>query len=303
MISSPKKFNIRYKASFIKTNNNIVKVWLVQPLNSITQKIESFLVSPKPQASYKDTQGNKILYFEFKDQKNINIQMDIKVILWKNKINLTKENLSLFSVSTKLSQQYIKSENFLEQTLAIKNLTKEITNKDDNILNNIQSIFDFIVKNFEYCYPVKQRGVKYLNLEQLKGDCGEYSSLFITMCRVLKVPTRNSTGFVIFPKQKKIIEHGWASVYLKSLDWLSFDTQYASLEKNTKKYFAQNSDYRIVFANGFNIPLKPPIPKNFQIDYWNKLSLPLTNNSVQTLQPIVFASEKEVKFEEKIELI
>jgi len=303
MISSPKKFNIRYQAIFNTPNKNIIKVWLAQPLNSTTQKIKSFSISPKPQKYYKDTQGNKILYFEFKNQKNINIQMDIKVALWKNKINLTKEKFLLPSPSLKLFQQYTKNEKFLEQTPAVKNLTKKIINKNDNILNIIQSIFNFVIKNFKYCYPIEQRGVKYLNLKQLKGDCGEYSSLFVTMCRTLKIPARNSTGFVIFPKQKKIVEHGWSNVYLKPFGWLNFDTQYASLEKNTKKYFIQRNDYRIVFINGFNIPLKPSIPKNFQLNYWNKIGLPLTNNSVQTLQPIVFASKKDVKFKDKVELM
>ena len=94
MIFSPKKFKIRYQAIFNTSNKNIIKVWLSQPLNSTTQKIESFSITPKPQNYYKDTQGNKILYFEFKNQKNINIQMDIEVILWKNKINLTKNNFA-----------------------------------------------------------------------------------------------------------------------------------------------------------------------------------------------------------------
>ncbi|MBU4332236.1 transglutaminase-like domain-containing protein [Patescibacteria group bacterium] len=242
------------------------------------------------------------MYFEFKDQKNINIQMDIKATLWKNKINLTKEKFSLPLSSLKLFQQYTKNEKFLEQTPAVKDLTKNIIIKDGYILDTIQSVFNFIIKKFKYFYPVKQRGVKYLNLKRLKGDCGEYSSLFVAICRILKIPTRNNTGFVIFPKQKRIVKHGWASVYLKPFGWLDFDTQYASLEKNTKKYFGQRSDYRIVFTNGFNIPLKPVIPKSFQINHWNKLGLPLTNDSVQTLQPIVFASKKDVKFEDKIEL-
>ena len=302
MIFFPKKFNIRYQSNFNSPNKNIIKIWLAQPLNSTTQKIESFLISPKPQEYYKDAQGNKILYFEFKDQKDISIKMDIKATLWKNKINLTGEKLSLLPVSTKLFQQYTKNEKFLEKTMAVKDLTKKIINKDDYILNKIQSIFNFVIKNFKYCYPVKRRGVKHLDLKRPKGDCGEYSSLFVAMCRILKIPARNSTGFVIFPKQKKIVEHGWASIYLKPFGWLVFDPQYASLEKNVKKYLAQRSDYRIAFTNGFNIPLKPSIPKSFQINYWNKLGLPLTNDSVQILQPIVFASKKDINFKDRIKL-
>jgi len=303
MIYSPKKFNINYQANFNTSDNNIIRVWLAQPLNSTTQKIDSFLISPRPQKHYRDIHGNKILYFEFKGKKNINIQMNIKTTLWKNKINLKKEKILVPGIYTKLFNQYTKSEKFLEQTPIIKTLTKQTINNNNRILNQIESIFDYIIKNFQYCYPIKQRGVKYLNLNKLRGDCGEYSSLFVTMCRILKIPARNNTGFVIFPKQKRIVEHGWASIYSKLYGWLDFDTQYASLEKNAKKYFAQRNDYRIIFTNGFNIPLKPTIPKGYKINYWNKLGLPLNNNSVQTLQPIVFTSEKKIRFNDIIKLV
>jgi len=303
MIYSPKKFKIRYQATLNSSDDNIIKIWLAQPLNSITQKIESFFISPKPHKYYKDTQGNKILYFEFKGQKKVNIQIDIKATLWKNKNDLTKEKFSFPPVSSRLFQQYTKSEKTLEQTPIVKTITHKIIKNDDYVLNNIQYIFNFIVKNFKYCFPVRQRGVRHININKLKGDCGESSSLFVVMCRILKIPARNNTGFVIFSKQKKIAEHGWASIYVKHYGWLDFDTQYASIEKYAKKYFAQRSDYRMVFTNGFNIPLKPAIPKNFRINYWHKLGLPLTNNVVQTLQPIVFASKKDIIFKDNIELI
>ncbi len=303
-----KKFNIEYKAILDSFNtNNDVRIWVVQPSTSIYQKIENFSVSHKPKKSYRDRQENKISYFEFKSQKNITIQVNIQATLWKNKINLKKEDVSLPRISTKLFKQYTKSEKFLEQTPEIKKLTHQITKKDKFVLDKIQSIFNFIVENFKYCHPVKQRGVKYLNLNNLRGDCGEYSSLFVTMCRILKIPARNNTGFVLFTKQKKIVEHGWASVYLKPYSWIDIDTQYASLEKNVnigaKKYFAQRNDYRMTFVNGFNISLKPAIPQNFQLNYWNKLGLPLTYNSVQTLQPIVFASKEKVRFKDNIKII
>lgn len=303
MIYSPKEFNIRYQATLYAAGESSIRVWLSQPLNFATQKIESFSISPKPQKHYKDAQGNKVLYFEFKDSKKISIQMDITATLWKNNIDVFKEDLSFPSASTKLFRRYTKNEKFLEQIAAIKDLTRKVTSEDKCIVNAIQSVFNFIVRNFRYRYPITQRGMKYVDVKRPEGDCGEYSSLFVTMCRILKIPARNNTGFVIFPRQKKVIEHGWASLYLKRLGWLDFDTQYASLEKNTNKYFGKRSDYRIVFTNGFNIPLRPNIPKDFKTDYWNRCGLPLTKSSVQTLQPMIFASKEDVKFRDSIELL
>jgi len=183
----------------------------------------------------------------------------------------------------------------------IKAILDELLDSAKKEFKNLRE--NFIVKNFTYCYPVQQRGVKYLSLDNLIGDCGEYSSLFVTMCRILKIPARNNTGFVIFPKQKKINEHGWANIYLKPYGWLDFDTQYASLEKNASPYFGRRNDYRISFTNGFNIPLKPSIPKDFKINYWNEHGMPLTHTAAQTLQPIIFASQKEIEFKDSLELL
>ena len=288
MKHSPKKFNIEYRAKLTEIGkNNGIRAWVAQPSSFGCQKIEKFSIYPTPQKNYKDKQGNKILYFYFKDKKFIEIKMSIKTTLWKNETEIKKENIP--KVNIKLFNQYIKNEKFLEQTPEIKRLTHKITKNDELVLDKIKSIFDFISQNFKYCYPIKQRGVKNLKLNNLKGDCGEYSSLFVTMCRILRIPAKNNTGFVISPKYKKIVEHGWSSIYLKSYGWKDFDVQYATTEKNSaKKYFGQRNDYRIIFTNGFNIPLKPSTPKSLK--------------SVQILQPIFFISKQKIQFRDIIKL-
>jgi len=306
MESNSKIFNLKYEASFRSpTTNNHIKIWIAKPLTSEYQKINSFSISHKPKKIYKDNQGNEILYFELINIKKVKIEIKIEAKLWIAK-NIIKDNKIITSkIYPKLVRRFLKNEKFLEQSNEIRNFITIIT-KDKKGLDIAKSIFDFVKENFKYCYPVKNRGVKYLNLDKLTGDCGEYSSLFVTMCRILKIPAKNNTGFVIFPKNNKITEHGWASIYLKPYGWLDMDAQYASLEKSTvaaKKYFAQRNDYRIIFSSGFNIPLKPNIPKNFCLTYWNKKGLPLTNTSVQTLQPIIFASKEKIKFKENIKII
>ena len=122
------------------------------------------------------------------------------------------------------------------------------------------------------------------------------------MCRILKIPARNNTGFVISPDFRKIVEHGWASIYLKPYGWLDFDTQYASTEKNKMKYFGQRKDYRITFVNGFNIPLKPLIPKNFKLNNRDDSNISIKNNSAQILQPLVFISNNNLSPKIKIRI-
>ncbi|MFA4890052.1 MAG: transglutaminase domain-containing protein [Candidatus Paceibacterota bacterium] len=301
-----KKFNIRYTASFTsKYKNNDIKVWFARPTDSECQKIEKIKISPKPHSDYNDKQGNKILYFNFENQKSIKVQMDIKVILWKNKINLLKEKISLPSFSSKIFQKYTKNEKFLEQTLTIKNLTNQITRNDQFILDKIFSITKFLEKNFKYTYPIKNRGVKNLDINNLKGDCGEVGALFVTMCRILGIPARNNTGFVIYRDElNNIYEHGWGSIYLKPYGWIDIDPLANNIsEKINKEYLYHQKNYFLSFTKGFNIKINPKIPNKFKIDYWNNLGLPLTNASVQVLQPLVFASKEKVVFLDSIKLL
>lgn len=304
MIQKSKGFDIEYKANLVSPANNDIRIWMAKPANSKLQKIKKFSILPVPQKIYQDNQGNKILYFHFKNQEKIEIKFNARAILKQNKTKLNRDKIL---VPKNILGRYIKSEKFLEQTQEIKKLAKEITKNSRNDLDKIKSIFTFIAKNFKYCYPVKKRGVKNLDLNKLSGDCGEYSSLFVTMCRISGIPARNNTGFVVFPKHGKISEHGWASVYLKPYGWIDMDPQYASLKKNIniglRKYFGQRTDYRIILINGFNIQLKPAIPKNFQVAYWKNLGLPIANNSVQILQPIFFASKSKIKFKDNVRLI
>lgn len=304
MIQKSKEFNIEYKASFVSQANNDIRIWVAKSADSELQGIKKFSILPVPQKIYQDTQRNKILYFDFKNQKKIEVKFNVKAVLKQNKIELDRNKIL---APKNILKRYTKNERFLEQISEIKKLTKEITENYKNDLDKIKSIFIFVAKNFKYCYPIKKRGVKNLDLKKLKGDCGEYSSLFVAMCRILKIPAKNNTGFVIFPSQRKISEHGWASIYLKPYGWIDMDPQFASLEKNIniglKKYFGQRIDYRIVFVNGFNIPLKPGAPKNYKKDFWEKIGLPSTKNSVQILQPIFFVSKKKIKFKDQIKLI
>ncbi|MBU1202453.1 transglutaminase-like domain-containing protein [Patescibacteria group bacterium] len=274
MKKQDKQFNLSYKLKFDHKNNNQIKFWFAKPVNNKYQKIINFSVSHGINRKYNDKQENEILYFDIKDKKDF--IADLSVRLSKD-TKLVNKNWS--TVKKSEYKKYLKSELFLEQTPAIKKLTNEITKDKKTLPDKVKAIFDFVVDNFSYQYPVKNRGVKNLNLKNLRGDCGEYSALMVAMLRILGVPAKNQTGFVIYPKYKKVLEHAWLSACLGKAGWLDFDPQYAAIEKNKAKYFGQRNDYRIVFTNGYNIPLKPG------------------NKSVQVLQPVVCGSK--VRFRNK----
>ena len=55
-----------------------------------------------------------------------------------------------------------------------------------------------------------------------KGDCSEYSDLFVALCRAKDIPARVVTG-VSVQSDTKTAKHNWAEVYLKNYGWVPFD--------------------------------------------------------------------------------
>ena len=300
-----KKFNIEYSAKFSSEGkkNNIL-FWLLSPSDSFYQKIDSFLVNHQYVMQYKDNE-NEVLYFQ--DSFTDKYMIKINILGTFTKDVITKSSPTLANEHNKNLKKYTKSEKYLEQTSEIKILTKKVLGGARDDMEKVRKIFDFIASNFVYEYPVLSRGVKQLDLENLRGDCAEYSSLFVTMCRISGIMSRNVTGFVIFEKERTICEHGWAQVYTENKKWVDVDPQYASLEKKlivgTRKYFMNRFEYRLITSIGFNIKVKPTVGLKYKIDYDDNLDIGMKRNCVQVLQPIAFATEKNVIFESKISII
>ncbi len=204
-----KTFKIKYRADFIgNEDGNVIYVWISKPSNSDTQHVEKFLISEAPQKEYTDPNENIILFFELKNQKKYFIEFYLEITLKKQNDKLTASLNQCLDINYNKNMPFVKSEKYLEQSNELKELANKIVGQQKNTFETIEKIFKFVMKNFTYRYPVKNRGVKNMNFDSLKGDCAEYASLFVALCRNFKIPSQNKTGFVVFPKTKKIIEHG-----------------------------------------------------------------------------------------------
>lgn len=300
-------YKIRYTAK-IRADKPGIKIWLAQPTNHDFQKISDFSFSAPIKSRYQDKYKNKVLYFDLPKNKEVNLDIHFKI---KNEFfrkDINPKTIKIISKNSVIYRIQTKSDQFLEQTENAKKLVYFLSKNTKEPMEIAKNIFLYTKNAFKYQYPVKKRGMKNLDFKKLRGDCGEYSVLFATLCRINKIPTKINTGFVVFPKNSSIHEHSWNSIYLKPYGWMDVDTQYGSLEKNDKialkKYFCKRIENRIILTENYNIPLKPFIPKNYNFSYWQKECLPMNRKKVQILQPLVFATRYKLKsFRQKFELI
>lgn len=299
MSTEEKEFTIKYKAKISAESETDFMLWYAEPQDSAMQEIVSFETNLQPTETYTDDQGNKIHFLTVKNEKEVNFEMNITALL-------TKEVDTEVSFNNPTDERrFLKDEKYLMQTPEIAKLWGKISGGKYR-MTTASEIFEYVAKNFEYEWPVQNRGVENLNLEKLVGDCGEYSALLVTLLRMSDIPARDKSGYVLFPEENSVAEHGWAEA-MTDQGWKNFDANYASQEESfeigKKLYFGNQPEYRLSFVDGFNIPLKPTVPKDFNFDFWTENGLPATNDSVQILQPTFFATKSNVEFEEEIELI
>jgi len=127
----------------------------------------------------------------------------------------------------------------------LKELAYSIAPNETNVLTIVEEFVAWIGENIEYPYSGKPQRVTHENplypnetLEYREGDCDDQAILFITLCRIRKIPSYLQIGYVYDPTiqanetrwegharvfQKGIGGHGWAVAYIPPWGWLPVD--------------------------------------------------------------------------------
>lgn len=294
--------SIKYQTEIKRAGPGPLKIWLAVPRTNYLQTIGEVVIDPQPHFSYDDKENSIVGWQAMVANFNLTLDFDYSNNFAKQEID---PNICTVSTDESL-QKYLNSEQFLEQTEAVVKLAKKIVSHEAPYAA-VEKIFDWVVKNFQYEYPPAKRGAENLDLENLRGDCGEYSSLFVVLCRAVGIPTKVDVGFFL-TEAGEAKEHAWASVHLEPHGWLPVDCQFASLEEDPERgkeqYFLNMPEDRIIFTSGFNIPLRPSLSSEDDLTYWQDQSLPLGSDWVQTLQPLIFITAKNnpAEFSQKFEI-
>ncbi|WP_404456546.1 transglutaminase-like domain-containing protein [Oceanobacillus kapialis] len=271
------------------TLNQSLKLWISLPKGD-------YLSSLKPNHLHKLPTGDNLGYFVLPNHTALNLRYHQEWYTPEHRTTpLTKEEEAYYLRDTTLSP--INDE--------IVELAKTITNGIEKKNDQAKAIFQYIVTNFKYIYPPKSRGVKsFLRLR--KGDCGEFSFLFSSLCRSLGIPTRTLFGCWSIGKMSG---HAWNEIYLEDEGWIAVDVSMANIQKyqvfklftsdirtlRWKNYFGKTEGQRVVFSKDAEFELLPafveseeisteiePLSINDEPFYWGQESL---NGKAPYLQP------------------
>ncbi len=147
----------------------------------------------------------------------------------------------------------------------LRELTWEVTEGEKNPLKAARKIYDYITTHVMYSFVRQYAAID--NLPEymatgLKGDCGIYALLFITMCRIAGVPARWQSGLYATPLE--IGCHDWAQFYIEPYGWLYADCSFggAAWREGKKErwdfYFGNLDPFRVPTCREFQHEFMPP---------------------------------------------
>jgi len=145
---------------------------------------------------------------------------------------------TLDDVPEELTERYCgEGDSWLINDPELQELAHSIAQNETDVLTIVKEFVAWIGENIEY---VSHENPLYPNetFKYREGDCDDQAILFITLCRIRKIPSYLQIGYVYDPRiqtnetrweghaiifQKGIGGHGWAMVYIPPWGWLPVD--------------------------------------------------------------------------------
>jgi hypothetical protein len=156
----------------------------------------------------------------------------------------------------------------------IKEISKNIIGSETNNYKKLKLIMEWIGENIPWASAREYSTLNAITdycLENMHGDCGIKSLLFITLCRYNGIPAKWQSGWMLHPGSINL--HDWAEVYFDEFGWITVDPDFGIQESSNdmvKYFYASGIDpYRYIVNDDYAKPLFPAkiYPRSETIDF------------------------------------
>lgn len=261
------------EATYIGTIESIpegtkqLDIWIPLPAENSHQSITAINVeSPSPmRVSYDSEFGNATLYARVSGpQQTVTVKIHFRAER-REVNNPTLMPMSNWNPAPETMQRFLKPDHLVTISPRIWNLSDKITKGLTTNEAKAKAIYDYVVNNMTYdkTVPGWGKGDTERACDIKKGNCTDFHSLFISLARAARIPTRFVIGFPLQDVPKGTIQgyHCWAEFYLAGHGWVPVDTSEASKSSDPQRrryLFANLDPDRIEFTQGRDIKLDPP---------------------------------------------
>jgi len=192
------------------------------------QNVLGIKYSRKPTRIFNQN-GNRYAEFVFiKPDRQEKVKINIKAELLRYDLLTAREQSEKKHYEDTGLKDFLKHEKYIEKDHAeIQQIAESIEGRTQ--IDIVKNIYNYVLDNMEYTTHNDNDWGALKALQLKKGDCTEYSDLFVALCRAKNIPAMFVAGYTvrfgdISPK------HNWVEVFLQDYGWVPFDPSWGDLE-------------------------------------------------------------------------
>ncbi len=269
-----------------------------------------------------DGSGNMYAYWsdiEIDREQKFTIEINYHILSFNIRYLINSSLIADYNESSDLYKKYTQPEELIESdNFNITLTTQTLIGSETNAQEKVIRIHDLVIRHLQYEVQDEERGAQWA-LENGRGDCSEYSYLFVALCRAAGIPARVQAGFAFPPNNETIHDgHMWAEYYLENYGWVPVDATWGLFNAMDYSHFGsiQSMPEVIPYSNYFFNNTIGPEPEDEQIVELKEYSPnafgndSFAENIVETIQkieqaestlflgrvlgaPLIFSSETE----------
>jgi len=255
----------------------IIRCWLPYPkenhprqqrLKLIGTSEEKFILAP-------DSVLQRTIYMEKKAEKDSATVFSIEC-----EFTTFAEYNDIFSKSASIPDDAKLNEYLAERpphivfTDELKALSKKIIGDETLPLEKVKKIFTWIHENIPWASALEYSTIPNISeycLENLHGDCGIKTLLFMALCRYNGIPAKWQSGWMLHPVEVNL--HDWCEIFVEPFGWVPVDQSFGLInsENEKEKYFYLGSTdaYHLIINDDYSQPLFPVkiFPRSETVDF------------------------------------
>jgi transglutaminase-like putative cysteine protease len=192
------------------------------------QKILGISYSQKPARVFTEN-GNRYAEFVFaKPRKSFKVSITVKAELFRYDLATARKKRQDTPAQADQLEGFLAHERYIEKDdIEIQRIADNITGRSET--ETVKKIYEYVTDSMEYIIRSGSNLGAARAAQEKKGDCSEYSDLFVALCRAKKIPARVATGYTVrFDGNPP--KHHWAEVYLAKHGWVPFDPSWGDLQ-------------------------------------------------------------------------
>jgi len=255
----------------------IVKCWLPYPKenHSRQQRLKLLSTSEEKYIIAPDSVLQRTIYMKKKVKKDSATKFTFEY-----EFTAFAEYNDIFSkgiiptVDAKLSEYVKERPPHIVFTDEIKALSAKIIGDETNPLEKVKKIFTWIHDNIPWASALEYSTIQNISaycLENLHGDCGIKTLLFMTLCRYNGIPAKWQSGWMLHPVEVNL--HDWCEIYVQPFGWVPVDQSFGLINSENEKekyfYIGNTDPYHLIINDDYSRPLFPVkiFPRSETVDF------------------------------------